>query len=69
MLILTRRAGEAVIITENEDVIMRVISIHKGVVKIAFDAPPHIKIDREEIYERKKNGEPLVAKEPKNYNY
>jgi carbon storage regulator len=50
MLILTRKAGEAIRI--GEQIRLQVIEVSKGFVKIGIDAPSEIKILREEVYER-----------------
>ena len=53
MLILSRKTGEFIKI--GDDVAIHVIEISKGFVKIGIDAPEHIKILREEVYERVKS--------------
>lgn len=50
-LVLTRRLGETV--TVGPDVRVRIISITKGVVKLAIDAPRDVRIDRLEVVQRK----------------
>jgi len=52
MLILTRRPYEAVIIANNVKV--HVLGIKGGQVRLGFEAPPNMLIDREEVYWRKK---------------
>lgn len=47
MLLLTRKCGEAVVISDNIEV--RVVSVVGGQVKLAFDAPRDIEIMREEL--------------------
>ena len=59
MLVLTRRAQEAIIIGDN--ITIRVLSMDKGQVKLGIDAPKEVSVHREEIYtkiqqEGKKNG-------------
>ena len=49
MLILSRRAGEKIIIGDREVEVV-VISFDKGQVKLGFEADKNIKINREEIY-------------------
>ena len=49
MLILSRKADESIII--NENIIVKVVSIEKGVVKIGIDAPSEISILRSELTE------------------
>lgn len=53
MLILSRKTGEVIKI--GDEVTIHVIEISKGFVKIGIDAPTHIKILREEVYERVKS--------------
>ena len=51
MLVLTRKAGEQIIIQGN--IRISVVSVGPGRVKIGIDAPADVKIDRQEIHERK----------------
>ncbi|MDX8398178.1 MAG: carbon storage regulator CsrA [Mariprofundaceae bacterium] len=50
MLILTRKPGET--ITIGEDIQIQVLSIKGGQVRIGIDAPRHIAVNREEVFER-----------------
>ncbi len=50
MLVLTRKAGEGIVI--GDDVIVSVIEIKGGGIRIGVDAPPEKKIYRQEVYER-----------------
>lgn len=47
MLLLARKCGEAVVISENIEV--RVVSVRGNQVRLQFDAPKEIKIMREEL--------------------
>ena len=48
MLILTRRVGEAICISD--DISVRVTEIQGGQVKLAIEAPREIPVHREEVY-------------------
>lgn len=55
MLILSRRAGEAIIV--DDKVTLTVLSIKGRQVRIGIDAPEDISVHREEIYQKIKAGE------------
>ena len=50
MLILARKADEAIVIADN--ITIKVLEIKGGQVKLGVDAPDHIAVHREEIYLR-----------------
>lgn len=50
MLILTRRAGEAVIVGEN--VRIAVLDIRGNQVRLGVEAPRDVSVHREEVYQR-----------------
>jgi len=50
MLILTRKAGEAIII--NSDVKVVVLSVEGNQIRLGIDAPKEIAVHREEIHNR-----------------
>lgn len=52
MLILTRRAGESIMI--GDDVRVTVLGTNGKVVRLAIVAPRETAVDREEIHEQKK---------------
>ena len=55
MLILTRRAGETLVI--GEDVRVKVLEVKGQLVRIGVTAPREVSVHREEIYERIRQGE------------
>ena len=50
MLILTRRQGERLMI--GDDIVIKIVRIENGQVGIGIDAPPHVRIVREEIKDK-----------------
>lgn len=50
MLILTRRVGECVVI--GEEVTVTVLGVKGNQVRIGINAPKHVTVHREEIFER-----------------
>ncbi|MCP5040193.1 MAG: carbon storage regulator CsrA [bacterium] len=50
MLVLTRRQGESLRI--DEDIRITLVACSAGQVRIAIDAPDHVEILREEVYDR-----------------
>lgn len=50
MLVLTRRPGESIII--GDGIKLTVVNLGPGRVKIGIEAPPNVRIDREEIHSR-----------------
>lgn len=54
MLVLTRQIEESVVIqVGDETIIVKVIEVSEGRCRLRFDAPRHISIDRQEVYESK----------------
>lgn len=51
MLVLTRKPGEQIIIGDN--IRITVVSIGPGRVKIGVDAPANVKVDRQEVYDKR----------------
>lgn len=62
MLILTRRAGENVMI--GNDVTVTVVEVKGNQVRIGINAPRNVAVHREEIYERIKRGQQGVDARP-----
>jgi carbon storage regulator len=50
MLILARKEGEAIIVADN--IRIQILETKAGQVKLGIEAPGHITIHREEIYQR-----------------
>lgn len=50
MLVLTRRQGESLRIDEN--IRITLVACSAGQVRLAIDAPDHVEILREEVYDR-----------------
>lgn len=59
MLVLTRRIGESLII--GDDVIIRVLDVKGDIVRIGVDAPRHVQIHRQEVYEAVKAANQAAA--------
>ncbi|HAT4455370.1 TPA: carbon storage regulator [Legionella pneumophila] len=65
MLVLTRRKGEQILIDKGQ-IQIQVIYQRRGVVALGIKAPPHIDVDRKEIFLRKQaNPEKTDNKEKK----
>jgi carbon storage regulator len=70
MLILTRRVGETVMI--GDDVTITVLGVKGNQVRVGINAPKHVAVHREEIYERIKREqqpEDVAADKPKSALY
>jgi carbon storage regulator len=52
MLVLTRRIGEEIIIDNN--IRVTVVSIDGGKVRLGIAAPPEVRVDRQEVHERRR---------------
>ena len=48
MLVLTRRAGESIVI--GDDVVVTVVEVRGEVVRLGIDAPRSVQVHREEVY-------------------
>lgn len=60
MLVLTRSVGERLIINGGE-IKLNVLEVKGNQVRLGIDAPKHITVHREEIFERIKSEEPQEA--------
>ena len=49
MLVLTRRAGESLVI--GDSVVVRVLEVRGDVVLVGIDAPRDVQVHRQEVYE------------------
>ena len=50
MLVLTRKAGEGIIIGDN--ITVKIIEMKSGGIRVGIDAPRETKIYRQEVYDR-----------------
>ena len=62
MLVLARKSDESIVIGDN--IIVKVLSVEKGVVKLGIDAPSDISIVRNELIEDVKDSNIAAAKRP-----
>jgi carbon storage regulator len=60
MLVLARKEGESIVI--GEDIILKVISVDKGVVKLGIEAPSDVAIFRDELLQDLKNSNIAASK-------
>jgi carbon storage regulator len=62
MLVLARRIGETIVVDGN--IHLTVVAISGGKVRLGISAPPSVKVDREELWQRKnQNAAPQVMPE------
>ncbi|SFV74606.1 Carbon storage regulator [hydrothermal vent metagenome] len=60
MLVLARKLGESIVI--GDGIVVKVISIEKGVVKLGIDAPSSVPIVRSELLEDLKDANIAASK-------
>lgn len=53
MLVLSRKANEKLVI--DGGIIVTIVAIEGNKVRIGITAPPHVRIDREEVHARRNN--------------
>lgn len=66
MLVLTRKTGQRLCV--GNDIVFTVLETRKNQVRIGIDAPEHVAVDREEIWEKKRERpaqSPLVPRGPR----
>lgn len=53
MLLLARKVTESIIILlpSGENIIVKVVSLDRGTIKLGIDAPRHIQVHRQEVWE------------------
>ncbi|MGE4419933.1 MAG: carbon storage regulator CsrA [Sulfurimonas sp.] len=61
MLVLSRKTDESIVI--GDDIVLKIISVDKGVVKIGIDAPKNVSIVRQELLEDVKDANIASSKE------
>ncbi len=68
MLVLTRKAGESIVI--NGNITLTVVQVAPGRVRIGVQAPSHVSIDRSEVAARKEAdaAEPTAVTGPAIHN-
>jgi carbon storage regulator len=49
MLVLTRKKNESIVI--RDDIVIMVVEIRGDKVRLGFDAPKHVPVHRQEVYE------------------
>jgi carbon storage regulator len=60
MLVLTRRPGEQIVIDGN--IRLTVVSVKGDRVRIGIEAPPNVRVDREEIHTRRQHSPTQVPR-------
>ena len=60
MLVFTRRSGQSIRI--NDDILIKVFHLGENRVRIGIEAPFHVKIHRQEVYEQIKAEQRAISK-------
>ena len=67
MLVLTRHSGEQIVIAD--DIIVTVVGVEGGKVRLGIQAPPSIRVDRQEVHARRLASGNGVTQERKTRSY
>lgn len=54
MLVLRRSCGQSIVIGNNGEIIVKILRDDKGVISLGIEAPKAMRVDRQEIYEKRK---------------
>lgn len=60
MLVLTRRAGESIVI--GNEIVVTIVEVRSGQVRVGIQAPRHIEVHRHEVYEQVREANISAAK-------
>ncbi|CAG4933764.1 carbon storage regulator CsrA [Acidithrix sp. C25] len=63
MLVLTRRANQSIVISD--DIVITILDIHRDQVRVGISAPRDVEIHREEVYLAVKAANEAAATSPK----
>lgn len=53
MLVLRRSLGQAIVIGERGEILIKILKDEKGIITIGINAPKSILVDRLEVYKRR----------------
>ena len=59
MLVLSRRVGEEIVI--NDTIRVTVVSVKGDKVRLGITAPPTVRVDRQEVHQRRQDLSPAAA--------
>jgi carbon storage regulator len=62
MLVLMRRVGESIII--DRGIRVTVVSVQGDRVRVGVEAPPEVRVDRQEVHERRFDGDFSSVRHP-----